>query len=38
VKRAIRTHLTDLGAILVLLALSIVVAGYVLSHERFQSR
>jgi hypothetical protein len=36
VKRAIRTHLTDFGAILVLLALSVVVAGYVLSHERFQ--
>lgn len=35
-KRAIRTHLTDFGAILVLLALSVVVAGYVLSHERFQ--
>jgi len=36
VKRAIKTHLTDFGAILVLLALSVVVAGYVLSHERFQ--
>ena len=35
-KRAIKTHLTDFGAILVLLALSVVVAGYVLSHERFQ--
>jgi phospholipid/cholesterol/gamma-HCH transport system substrate-binding protein len=36
VKRAIRTHLTDFGAIVVLLALSVVVAGYILSHERFQ--
>jgi len=35
VKRAIRTHLTDFAAILLLLALSIVVAGYILSHERF---
>jgi len=35
-KRAIKTHLTDFAAILVLLALSIVVAGYVLSHERFR--
>jgi phospholipid/cholesterol/gamma-HCH transport system substrate-binding protein len=35
VKRAIRTHLGDFAAILVLLALSVVVAGYVLSHERF---
>ncbi len=35
-KRAIRTHLTDFGAIVVLLALSVVVAGYILSHERFQ--
>jgi phospholipid/cholesterol/gamma-HCH transport system substrate-binding protein len=36
VKRAIKTHLTDFAAIIVLLALSIVVAGYILSHERFQ--
>jgi phospholipid/cholesterol/gamma-HCH transport system substrate-binding protein len=34
VKRAIRTHLTDFIAILVLVVLSVVVAGYVLSHER----
>jgi phospholipid/cholesterol/gamma-HCH transport system substrate-binding protein len=36
VKRAIKSHLTDFAAILVLLVLSIVVAGYVLSHERFR--
>jgi phospholipid/cholesterol/gamma-HCH transport system substrate-binding protein len=35
-KRAIKTHLGDFAAILVLLALSVVVAGYVLSHERFR--
>jgi phospholipid/cholesterol/gamma-HCH transport system substrate-binding protein len=35
-KRAIRTHLTDFIAILVLIVLAIVVAGYVLSHERLQ--
>jgi phospholipid/cholesterol/gamma-HCH transport system substrate-binding protein len=34
--RAIKTHMKDFVAILVLLALSIVVAGYVLSHERFR--
>jgi len=33
--RAIKTHATDFAAILVLLVLSAVVAGYVLSHERF---
>jgi phospholipid/cholesterol/gamma-HCH transport system substrate-binding protein len=36
VKRAIRNHLADFIAILVLLVLAIVVAGYVLSHERLQ--
>jgi phospholipid/cholesterol/gamma-HCH transport system substrate-binding protein len=35
-KRAITTHLTDIAAMAVLLVLSVVVAGYVLSHERFQ--
>jgi phospholipid/cholesterol/gamma-HCH transport system substrate-binding protein len=34
--RAIKTHMTDFVAIIVLLLLSIVVAGYVLSHERFR--
>jgi phospholipid/cholesterol/gamma-HCH transport system substrate-binding protein len=34
--RAIKTHMGDFGAIIVLLVLSIVVAGYVLSHERFR--
>ena len=33
--RAIKTHAGDFAAILVLLVLSAVVAGYVLSHERF---
>ena len=32
-KRAIRTHAADFVAILVLVALSIVVAGYILSHQ-----
>jgi phospholipid/cholesterol/gamma-HCH transport system substrate-binding protein len=36
VKRAIRTHLRDFVAILVLLVLSVVVAGYILNHERLQ--
>jgi phospholipid/cholesterol/gamma-HCH transport system substrate-binding protein len=36
VKRAIRTHLTDFVSILVLVLLSVVVAGYVLSHQRLQ--
>jgi phospholipid/cholesterol/gamma-HCH transport system substrate-binding protein len=36
VKRAIRAHLPDFAAIVVLLFLSVVVAGYVLMHERFQ--
>jgi phospholipid/cholesterol/gamma-HCH transport system substrate-binding protein len=36
VKRAIKTHATDFAAILVLLLLSIVVAGYILNHERFR--
>jgi len=35
-KRAIKTHLSDFVAILGLLVLSFAVAGYVLSHERFQ--
>jgi phospholipid/cholesterol/gamma-HCH transport system substrate-binding protein len=35
VKRAIKDHAPDFAAILVLLLLSVVVAGYVLSHERF---
>jgi phospholipid/cholesterol/gamma-HCH transport system substrate-binding protein len=33
VKRAIKTHSTDFVAILVLLVLAIVVAGYILNHE-----
>jgi phospholipid/cholesterol/gamma-HCH transport system substrate-binding protein len=33
-KRAIRTHLTDFIAMVVLVVLAVVVAGYVLSHER----
>jgi phospholipid/cholesterol/gamma-HCH transport system substrate-binding protein len=36
VTRAIKTHATDFAAILVLLVLSAVVAGYILSHERFR--
>jgi phospholipid/cholesterol/gamma-HCH transport system substrate-binding protein len=36
VKRAIKTHAVDFGAILVLLLLSVAVAGYILSHERFR--
>ncbi len=35
-KRAIKTHTGDFVAILGLLLLSIVVAGYVLNHERFR--
>jgi phospholipid/cholesterol/gamma-HCH transport system substrate-binding protein len=35
-RRAIKTHLGDFTAIIVLLVLSVVVAGYVLSHERFR--
>jgi phospholipid/cholesterol/gamma-HCH transport system substrate-binding protein len=35
-KRAIRQHSTDFIAILVLLLLSVVVAGYILSHERLR--
>ncbi len=35
-KRAIKTHLTDFIALVVLIALAVVVAGYVLSHERLQ--
>ncbi len=35
-KRAIRQHPSDFVAILVLLVLSVVVAGYVLSHERLR--
>ena len=34
--RAIKTHMGDFIAIIVLLVLSIAVAGYVLSHERFR--
>ena len=34
--RAIKTHMGDFVAIIVLLVLSVVVAGYVLSHERFR--
>jgi phospholipid/cholesterol/gamma-HCH transport system substrate-binding protein len=36
VKRAIKTHLTDFVAIIVLLVLSIVVAGYILNKERLR--
>ena len=35
-KRAIKTHSSDFAAILVLLVLSIVVAGYILNHERLR--
>ncbi|MHB8658350.1 MAG: MlaD family protein [Solirubrobacteraceae bacterium] len=35
-KRAIKTHSSDFVAILLLLLLSIVVSGYVLSHERLR--
>jgi phospholipid/cholesterol/gamma-HCH transport system substrate-binding protein len=35
-RRAIKAHLADFTAIIVLLVLSVVVAGYVLSHERFR--
>src|SRR5437660_9253674 len=35
-KRAITTHLSDFVAIIVLLVLSVVVAGYVLNHERLR--
>ncbi len=34
--RAIKTHLSDFAAILVLLVLSVAVAGYILSHERLR--
>jgi phospholipid/cholesterol/gamma-HCH transport system substrate-binding protein len=34
-KRAVKAHMGDFAAIVVLLVLSVVVAGYVLSHERF---
>jgi phospholipid/cholesterol/gamma-HCH transport system substrate-binding protein len=34
--RQIRIHATDFGAIIVLLVLSVVVAGYILNHERFR--
>jgi phospholipid/cholesterol/gamma-HCH transport system substrate-binding protein len=34
--RAIKTHATDFAAIIVLLVLSIAVAGYILSHEGFR--
>jgi phospholipid/cholesterol/gamma-HCH transport system substrate-binding protein len=36
VKRAIKTHATDFAAILVLLVLSVAMAGYILSHERLR--
>ena len=35
-KRAIQTHMRDFAAIVVLLVLSVAVADYVLSHERFR--
>lgn len=35
-KRAIKSHLGDFIAILVLLVLSVVVAGYILNHERLR--
>ena len=35
-KRAIKTHSMDFVAILALLVLAIVVAGYILNHERFR--
>ena len=35
-RRAIKTHMGDFAAIIVLLVLSIGVAGYILSHERFR--
>jgi phospholipid/cholesterol/gamma-HCH transport system substrate-binding protein len=35
-KRAIKTHLSDFAAILGLLVLAIVVAGYILNHERLR--
>lgn len=35
-KRAIKTHLGDFIAIVVLVVLAVVVSGYVLSHERLQ--
>ena len=35
-KRAIKTHAGDFGAILALLVLAIVVAGYILNHERLR--
>ena len=36
VKRAIKNHSGDFAAILVLLVLSVVVAGYILNHERLR--
>ncbi|MGH2877754.1 MAG: MlaD family protein, partial [Solirubrobacteraceae bacterium] len=35
-RRAIRTHSRDFVAMLALLVLAVVVAGYVLIHERFR--
>jgi phospholipid/cholesterol/gamma-HCH transport system substrate-binding protein len=35
-KRAIKTHATDFAALMVLLILSVVVAGYILNHERLR--
>jgi phospholipid/cholesterol/gamma-HCH transport system substrate-binding protein len=36
VKRAIKTHLGDFAAIIGLLVLSVVIAGYILNHERLR--
>jgi phospholipid/cholesterol/gamma-HCH transport system substrate-binding protein len=36
VKRAIQTHAVDFAAIIILLILSVVVAGYILNHERLR--
>jgi phospholipid/cholesterol/gamma-HCH transport system substrate-binding protein len=36
VKRAIKNHASDFAAIIVLLVLSVAVAGYILHHERFR--
>jgi phospholipid/cholesterol/gamma-HCH transport system substrate-binding protein len=35
-RRAIKTHAFDFGAILALLVLSVIVAGYILGHERLR--
>jgi phospholipid/cholesterol/gamma-HCH transport system substrate-binding protein len=36
VRRAIKNHASDFAAIIVLLVLSVAVAGYILNHERFR--